>query len=50
MKKCKSEIFQKSFPNFVPLYGVVIWRKFQLIGTKIDGADMFNVISKCHFL
>ena len=35
--------FQKSLLNFVPLYGVVIWCKFQLILTKIEGADTFGV-------
>ena len=35
--------FQKSLLNFDPLYGVVIWCKFQLIWTKIEGADTFGV-------
>ena len=35
--------FQKSLFNFVHLYGVVIWCKFQLIRTKIEGADRFGV-------
>ena len=35
--------FQKSLLNFGPLYGVVMWCKFQLIWTKIEGADTFGV-------
>ena len=34
---------QKRLLNFVPLYDVVIWCKFQLIWTKIEGADTFGV-------
>ena len=35
--------FQKNLLNFGALYGVVIWCKFQLIWTKIEGADTFGV-------
>ena len=35
--------FQKSLLNFAPLHGVVIWCKFQLMWTKIEGADTFGV-------
>ena len=35
--------FQNFQKAFVPLYGVVIWCKFQLIWTKIEGADTFGV-------
>ena len=48
---CKSGIkspmfknFKKSFLNFVHHYCVVIWCKFQLIWTKVQGADTFGVI------
>ena len=34
---------QKSLPNFVSLYSVVIWCEFQLIWTKIEGAGTFDV-------
>ena len=34
---------QESLLNFVYHYGVVIWCKFQLIWTKIEGADTFGV-------
>ena len=32
--------FQKNLLNFGALYGVVIWCKFQLIWTKIEGAGI----------
>ena len=37
------QYFLKSQRDFVPLYHVVIWCKFQLIWTKIEGADTFGV-------
>ena len=35
--------FQKVSLKFVPLYGMAIWCKFQLILTKIEVADKFGV-------
>ena len=34
--------FRKSSSYFVPLYGMVIWCKFQLIWPKVKGADTFG--------